>query len=101
MLYIITLDIDNKKIFKKFLHFCKEKKLKNVFVRRSARNKFHVKIFCEYNEKFINYIRRKFDDSIRYKLDLENSIKPKNVLFDIKIINGKTYTAKEFHKLSS
>ncbi|MEM4818927.1 MAG: hypothetical protein QXQ91_01255 [Nanopusillaceae archaeon] len=101
MLYIITLDIDDRKKFKKFLNFCKKNKIKNVFIRRSARNNFHVKIFCKYDKKFINFIRKKFDDKIRYKLDLEEVFKPKNVLFDLKVINGKTYIAKEFRKLSS
>jgi len=100
MLYIITLDVDEKEKIHDVINFLKGKeKVRNVLIRESSTKGYHVKIFIEYDEKLIDEIRSKFDDKIRYLLDKELTHKPKNVLFDLKVIEGKEYKAKSFRKL--
>jgi len=99
MLYILTLDIDDKNKINEVLSFLKEKKnIRNVLVRESSTKGYHVKVFIEYDEKLIDEIRSKFDDKIRYYLDKEIIHKPKNVLFDLKVIDNVMYKAKSFRK---
>jgi len=99
MIYIVTLDIDEKEKIHDVINFLKgNEKVRNVLVRESSTKGYHVKIFIEYDEKLIDEIRSKFDDKIRYSLDKELLYKPKNVLFDIKVIDGKKYKAKSYHR---
>jgi len=100
MIYIVTLDIDEKEKLNEVIEFLKNKeKVRNILIRESSTKGYHVKVFIEYDEKLIDEIRKKFDDEIRYFLDKEIEYKPKNVLFDLKIIDNKVYKAKPFHKL--
>jgi len=99
MLYVVTLDIDDKNKINDVLNFLKDKKnVRNVLIRESSTKGFHVKVFIDYDEKLIDEIRSKFDDKIRYSLDKEIVHKPKNVLFDLKVIDNVMYKAKSFRK---